>query len=371
MLDGAGASQVDLGVNAARHRRVNPQRTMTMTKTNKTLRVLVAAPPGLYGDALCGLLGKLRPRIEIVRTHGDPDSEAVSADEFGLIVIDLDPYLEGSAEIVRACASRFAGVPLIAAASEFETDLVEAVLDSGAMGFLPKHYTEPLTLGVMHLVLEGASYRPYVRRRGGNPIEPRATDLQSEYGLTPRQVDVLQLMTQGMPNATIAKRLGITEGTTRLHVSAILRALNVQNRSEAVVVALRSGNVNLHQVRNADGGKLDLGWLLPHMKDEQLKQGAVIFRKGEPGTALYYLQRGNIVLTEFNMRMGPGSLFGEIGIFAPGHTRTATAVCESDVHLLTLTAEKVKEIYALNPQFAFYVVHLIAGRLMADQARLV
>ena len=336
------------------------------------MRILVAAPPGLYGEALCTLLAQLTPACEITRS-ADLDSgfDAILPDALQLIVIDLDTGEEEGALTVGRCAARFPSTPIIAAATTFDADFVEHVLDAGASGFLPKHYTEPLTLGVVHLVLDGASYRPYIKRKAGAAAVTQASDFLAEFGITQRQSDVLDLMVQGLPNAAIAKRLGISEGTTRLHVSAILRALKVQSRSEAIVIALRSGSINLQRVRTAEGGKLELSWLLPHMKDERFKKGTVVFSKGEPGTALFYLQRGNIVLKEFNLRMGPGSLFGEIGIFAPGHNRTATAVCESDVSLLTLTADKVKEIYALNPQFAFYVVHLIAGRLMADQARLV
>jgi DNA-binding NarL/FixJ family response regulator len=333
------------------------------------MRVLIAAPPGLYGDALCNLVAKLRTSAQCMRFHGiETALESAVGATFNLIVIDIDAP-DGGAAAVQRCATRFPGAPIIAATSSVEADFVGEILDAGAMGYLPKHYTEPLALGVMNLVLDGASYRPHVKSNGNSSKQSSATFKQ--IGITERQAEVLALMVQGLPNAEIAKRLDIREGTTRLHVSAILRALNVQNRSEAIVVALRMRSVNLLQARQGEDGKLDLRWLLPHMSDVHYKKGTVVFNKGEPGNALYYLQQGNVVLKEFNLRMGPGSLFGEIGIFAPGHKRTATAQCESDATLLTLTADHVKEIYALNPQFAFYVVHLMAGRLIADQARLV
>ncbi|HEX7951648.1 MAG TPA: cyclic nucleotide-binding protein, partial [Burkholderiales bacterium] len=61
--------------------------------------------------------------------------------------------------------------------------------------------------------------------------------------------------------------------------------------------------------------------------------------------------------------------FGEIGIFSADHKRTATAICATDVDIFTLTSDQVKRLYLLNPQFALYVVHQIAERLMADQTR--
>ncbi|CAN0505255.1 unnamed protein product [Phaeothamnion confervicola] len=62
-------------------------------------------------------------------------------------------------------------------------------------------------------------------------------------------------------------------------------------------------------------------------------------------------------------------MFGEIGVFSPNHTRTTSAICVGDADVFTLTSDQVKRLYLLNPQFALYVVHQIAQRLMADQTR--
>jgi two-component system nitrate/nitrite response regulator NarL len=67
--------------------------------------------------------------------------------------------------------------------------------------------------------------------------------------------------------------------------------------------------------------------------------------------------------------MTSGTLFGEIGIFSPTHERTCTAVCATDVDLFRLTDTQVKRLYFLNPQFAMYVVHLIATHYSADRSR--
>jgi len=76
-------------------------------------------------------------------------------------------------------------------------------------------------------------------------------------------------------------------------------------------------------------------------------------------------------LKEIKVTLQQGDLFGEIAIFSPDHRRTCTAVCESDAEVLKMTADKVKEIYYLNPQFALFIVHLIAKRLIADASRAV
>jgi DNA-binding CsgD family transcriptional regulator len=191
----------------------------------------------------------------------------------------------------------------------------------------------------------------------------------SEYGLSKRQIEVLSLAAQGKSNLAIAKHLGIAEGTVKLHMSAIFKALNVQNRSEAVLLASRLQSVNFRQIKEAEGGAMDLDWLLPHMTHRRLPKDTIVFRKGDAGEELLYLQRGTIRLEEIGAEITSGTMFGEIGIFSPFHERTSTAVCTSEVDLFTLTSNQVKRLYLLNPQFALFVVLLIAKRLMADRAR--
>jgi CRP-like cAMP-binding protein len=107
------------------------------------------------------------------------------------------------------------------------------------------------------------------------------------------------------------------------------------------------------------------------MSHRRAQRGSTLFRKGDAGAELWYLQRGTIHLEEIGMEVSSGAVFGEIGIFSPSHERTCTAMCATDVDLFTLTSEQVKRLYLLNPRFALYLVHLIAKRLMADRSRTV
>ena len=108
--------------------------------------------------------------------------------------------------------------------------------------------------------------------------------------MSDRQIEVLSLAAQGKSNLAIAKQLGIAEGTVKLHMSAIFKALNVQNRSEAVLLASRLQSVNFRQVKEAEGGAMDLDWLLPHMTHRRLPRDTIVFRKGDAGEELLYLQ---------------------------------------------------------------------------------
>jgi len=111
-------------------------------------------------------------------------------------------------------------------------------------------------------------------------------------------------------------------------------------------------------------------WLRPYMRRRRLKKGAVVFRKGDAATHLYFLTAGQIEFVEIGEIMQPGRLFGEIGFFAPNKSRTLTARCATNCKLLQLDEMTFKTLYFQNPSFGFEVVTLVAGRLLADRQRL-
>ncbi|MGE5069112.1 MAG: LuxR C-terminal-related transcriptional regulator, partial [Bacillota bacterium] len=113
---------------------------------------------------------------------------------------------------------------------------VEHALDLGAMGFIPKTANTRVLLEALQLVLAGGIYVPAETAQGPGNLRARATITQPEQlGLTLRQADVLKLLVQGKPNKLICRDLKLSEGTVKVHVSAILRALNVRNRTQVVI----------------------------------------------------------------------------------------------------------------------------------------
>ena len=81
------------------------------------------------------------------------------------------------------------------------------------------------------------------------------------------------------------------------------------------------------------------------------------------------MQRGTLTLPEIGVSIGPGEVFGEIGIFTPERKRTCSARCDTETELLSLTSGQVRRLYISNPQFALFVLNLVATRLMADRQR--
>jgi len=119
---------------------------------------------------------------------------------------------------------------------------LEHALDLGAMGFIPKTANTRVLLEALQLVLAGGVYVPSEPLRASAAAPRRATVTRPEQlGLTLRQADVLKLLVQGKPNKLICRDLKLSEGTVKVHVSAILRALNVRNRTQVVIELARRG----------------------------------------------------------------------------------------------------------------------------------
>jgi hypothetical protein len=126
----------------------------------------------------------------------------------------------------------------------------------------------------------------------------------------------------------------------------------------------------LQRVRRAARGDLSLDWLKPYMKTKRHRADDVLFRKGEEADRLYLILQGEIRLEESGVRLGPGQLFGEIGLFSPDRQRTQTAVCATAVELMWIGERELAELCYQNPGMAFHLLHLITARLSANIARL-
>jgi len=110
-------------------------------------------------------------------------------------------------------------------------------------------------------------------------------------------------------------------------------------------------------------------WLLPHMHHRSFKQGDVLFRKGDVADKLIYLAKGELRLVEIDQPIAPGELAGEIGLFSPEKKRTQTLVCESDGELYEMTDEMIFQLYYQHPKLGFFIMRLVAERLLRDVRR--
>jgi DNA-binding NarL/FixJ family response regulator len=127
-----------------------------------------------------------------------------------------------------------------------DTRSVLRALDIGAMGYIPKTSPRDVLLGAVRLVASGGIYVPVeaLKAREAGEHAPAAAappKTSAELGLSARQWEVLGLLLKGLPNKLIARKLDISENTTKIHVSAVLRALGVSSRTQALLAANRLG----------------------------------------------------------------------------------------------------------------------------------
>ncbi len=150
---------------------------------------------------------------------------------------------------------------------------------------------------------------------------------------------------------------------TTLIVSALLLPINVYRAQQMMRLTRRVKAA----VASSD---LTVLWLRPYMKARKLKQGTVLFHKGDLAEHLYVLIDGHIELTEIGFMLERGQIFGEIAFFAPDRRRTFTARCVEDATVLTIDETTLKQLYYQNPSFGFYLTGLVAGRLSQDVRRI-
>ena len=200
------------------------------------MKVLIADDHPMVRDALKRTLLLVEPAAEVLEAADYAGAvQALQSQALDLALLDLHMPGMDRVDGLRRLRLRFAGVPMVVASGEDDPVVMRATLAAGARGFLPKSEAPEVLQQALRLVLGGGTYLPAQAladlRHGAPPPRPDAG------GLTPRQTDVLRCLMRGQPNKLIARELGLTEGTVKIHIAAILRVLQARNRTEAVVVA--------------------------------------------------------------------------------------------------------------------------------------
>lgn len=124
------------------------------------------------------------------------------------------------------------------------------------------------------------------------------------------------------------------------------------------------------KVRQASAGNLSMDWLEPFMTKRRYRAGDVLFTKGDPAEELFLVGHGHFRVTDLGVDIGPGQIFGEIGILTPDRRRTHTIACVEDGHVLVISYDQVRELYFENPEFGFHFLRVTSERLLYNVARL-
>lgn len=208
------------------------------------MRILIGDDHLLFREGLRRLLEQLSANATFsdASTFDEMVVAVEGGDIFDLILIDLQmPGWPGFSGIERICATVPDTPLVVVSASESQSD-VRAALDAGASGYIPKSSSVKIMLSALNLVLAGGIYLPpsvigadTAAAATGESEAPKQSG--GAHLLTQRQWEVLNCLREGKSNKQIAYELGLSEGTVKIHVTAIFKTLGVKNRTQAVIVA--------------------------------------------------------------------------------------------------------------------------------------
>jgi len=217
------------------------------------MKVLLIDDHPLILTALQKVIEGMGTHVSVVGASGARaarDALAVGGDGFDLMLLDLRLGDADGFELLVELRAAWPAVPVVVvSASDRSADVIRAI-DLGAMGFVPKRASNEILQEALQVVMQGGIYVPQMTMSGeGEPADDRQLPVSdpssfaaahsqaamTAFKLTPRQTDVLALLLRGLSNKLIARELNLSVETVKDHVAAVLRALGVNSRTQAVL----------------------------------------------------------------------------------------------------------------------------------------
>ena len=136
------------------------------------------------------------------------------------------------------------------------------------------------------------------------------------------------------------------------------------------VIRLRQMLNLVKKARVSARGDLSMDWLRPFMSPRKYRAGDLLFRKDDVAKEMFLTVTGKFLVAEIGVELPPGRMMGELGFVTPENRRTQTVKCIEDGEVLTITYEKLLELYFQNPEFGYYFLRLTSERLIQNISRL-
>ena len=233
------------------------------------MKVLLVDDHPLVLSALQAVIQRIGSDTTVVGVDSAAAARATleSDSEFDLVLLDLALGDADGFDVLVEFRAAYPAVPVVVVSASDRTSDVIRAIDSGAMGFVPKKSSHGELNAALAMVMTGSMYVPphmlglefgrtvvagdtvpgvmrpadesgHAGAPLGSAARPEAHQKlpsMKEIGLTPRQAEVLSLLLQGLPNKLIARQLNLSVETVKDHVAAVLRALGVSSRTQAVL----------------------------------------------------------------------------------------------------------------------------------------
>ncbi|MBI3706730.1 MAG: response regulator transcription factor [Proteobacteria bacterium] len=206
----------------------------------ESIRILLADDHPIFAEALQTLIERSMPAssLTIVGDLAAAHRALAAAPRYDLAILDLHmPGANGFDGIERTLA-RFPDTKLVVISGAASAADVSRAIGLGAKGFLPKTLPGKVITAALQVVASGGTYVPADYAQPGRASPPRNAE-EAASGLTPRETEVLALLSTGQSNKEIGRALDLQEVTVKLHVRNVFRKLGVRNRVEATNAAVR------------------------------------------------------------------------------------------------------------------------------------
>lgn len=216
---------------------------------DNSLNILIADDHDLVREGLKLTLDKLPEPTSFMEARSADEVRQTLRDspDINLVILDLNmPGSHGLGLLTDIC-NEYPDLSVVVLSATEEPRIMQRAIDRGAAGFIPKSAANCVLVSALKLVLSGGIYIPSAMLDGHHTAIGTARGAQlarhatGPSGLTDRQQDVLLLLASGHSNKAIAKQLGLSEHTIKIHITAILRTLGVSNRTEAAIACREQG----------------------------------------------------------------------------------------------------------------------------------
>ncbi len=234
------------------------------------MKILIADDHELFLKGLEFILKENLPNPIITTAQSYTDIFRILEDKQGFDLIITDLAMPGAnwLQALNKIHTLEPETPVIVISAVFDKEILQQTLDIGVAGYIPKTSSNNLIISAINLVLAGGVYIPHEllythpTTNNKNPSKEYIAPLKAlekfadntnegtQKSLTERQIEIVKCIAEGLSNKQIAYKLNLTEGTVKVHITVILKVLNVKNRTSAVIEAAKRGYIADNNIDN-------------------------------------------------------------------------------------------------------------------------